>query len=111
MIQTTQFSLSPYHYSGAQPIINNNNIATSGFISGQANININNGGVDGGIKIGDESKKSFININGHQRNTNIDILARKRKWEQEKRGTLISADASRLYQTSNKINNEIDKRL
>ena len=32
-------------------------------------------------------------------------------WENEKRGTLISADASRLYQTSTKINNEIDKRL
>ena len=42
---------------------------------------------------------------------NIDLLARKRQWEKEKRGTLISADASWLYQTSNKINTEIDKRI
>lgn len=42
---------------------------------------------------------------------NLDVLVNKRKWENEKRGTLISAGASRLYQTSNKINSEIDKRL
>lgn len=81
-------------------------------ISGQAvvnNININNNGsVEDGIRVTAENKKSII---GHHRNTNIDILTRKRQWEQDKRGTLISADASRLYQTSNKINNEIDKRL
>jgi hypothetical protein len=38
-------------------------------------------------------------------------MTRKRQWEQDKRGTLISADASWLYQTSNKINTEIDKRI
>ena len=38
-------------------------------------------------------------------------MANKRRWENEKRGTLISADASWLYYTSTKINNEIDKRL
>ena len=42
---------------------------------------------------------------------NIDALVNKRRWEHEKRGTLISADASRLYQTSNKINSEIDRRI
>ena len=37
--------------------------------------------------------------NGGAKNNimNIDLLARKRQWEKEKRGTLISADASRLY--------------
>lgn len=86
--------------------------SSTGLISGQAvvnNININNNGaVEDGIRVTAENKKSII---GHHRNTNIDILTRKRQWEQDKRGTLISADASRLYQTSNKINNEIDKRL
>jgi hypothetical protein len=34
--------------------------------------------------------------NGGAKNNmaNIDLLARKRQWEKEKRGTLISADAS-----------------
>jgi hypothetical protein len=58
-------------------------------------------------------KRDSINsLHSHQPNhPNIDMLANKRKWENEKRGTLISADASRLYQTSTKINSEIDKRL
>lgn len=46
------------------------------------------------MKIGAENKKSILALQGHNRNTNIDILARKRQWEQDKRGTLISADAS-----------------
>lgn len=86
-----------------QAIINNKNYnnAPSANIAAEDNI----------IRIKAENKKSVIGMQGHHRNTNIDILARKRQWEQDKRGTLISADASRLYQTSNKINNEIDKRL
>lgn len=60
---------------------------------------------------GNEGIKSIAMIVGQAKQTNLDILAKKRQWEQEKRGNLISADASWLYQTSTKINNEIDKRL
>jgi hypothetical protein len=45
-----------------------------------------------------EGIKSIIMLtNPHHKNANLDLLANKRRWENEKRGTLISADASRLY--------------
>ncbi len=60
-------------------------MSTAGLISGQANvvnnININNNGAAENcvIKVVPaENKKSII---GHHRNTNIDILTRKRQWE------------------------------
>ncbi|CDW77529.1 UNKNOWN [Stylonychia lemnae] len=61
-MQTTQFSLSPYHYSGA-------------------GVQNNNGSVEDGIRIGAENKKSILAIQGQNRNTNIDLLAKKRQWE------------------------------
>ncbi len=42
--------------------------------------------------------------------SNLDLLSKKRQLEQENRHVLTSADASRLYQSSNKINNDIDRR-
>jgi len=42
---------------------------------------------------------------------NLEMVGNKRRWENQKRSALISADASRLYQTSTKINSQIDKRL
>jgi hypothetical protein len=45
-----------------------------------------------------EGIKSIIMLtNPHHKNINLDLLANKRRWENEKRGALISADASRLY--------------
>ncbi len=39
--------------------------------------------------------KSFIMLtNGQNKQINIDVLANKRRWQNEKRATLISADAS-----------------
>ena len=82
-----------------QPFANSNTSSSGGLISGQAivnNININ-GSAEDSIRIKTDNKKSVIGMQGHHRNNNIDLLARKRQWEQDKRGTLISADASRLY--------------
>lgn len=58
-----------------------------------------------------EGIKSIAHIAAKNKISNLDILSKKRQWENDKRGTLISADASWLYQTSTKINSEIDKRL
>lgn len=55
--------------------------------------------------------KSIAHVAAKNKISNLDVLAKKRQWENSKRGALISADASRLYQTSTKINSEIDKRL
>ena len=83
------FSVSPYEYQGgANGSIGNSN----------ANTNVQ---VEESIKklgMNNEGIKSIIMLNsGTSKHVNLDALANKRRWEIEKRGTLISADASRLY--------------
>jgi hypothetical protein len=43
---------------------------------------------------GGESIKSIAMLACQNKVSNLDLLAKKRQWEQDKRGTLISADAS-----------------
>jgi hypothetical protein len=38
--------------------------------------------------------KSIAHLAAKNKLSNLDILSKKRQWEQDKRGTLISADAS-----------------
>lgn len=41
-----------------------------------------------------DAVKSITHIGPQNKLSNIDVQAKKRQWEQEKRSTLISADAS-----------------
>mmetsp|Transcript_38932 Transcript_38932/g.37255 ORF Transcript_38932/g.37255 Transcript_38932/m.37255 type:complete len:155 (+) Transcript_38932:99-563(+) len=100
----TMFTVSPYEKSDenaikSQPMAS---ASTSQLEDGSSVLGINN---ESGIK------QIVMVVKDNNKQANVGISANRRKQEVDKRANLISADASRLYHTSTKINHEIDKRL
>ena len=102
--QGTMFTVSPYEKS-------DENAITTQPMASASTSQLEDGSAVLGIKNESGIKSIVMLVKDSNKHANVGINANRRKQESDKRANLISADASRLYHTSTKINHEIDKRL